>query len=287
MKHAIVRTLSLTQIAIRATVMASISFAVILFSACELNEPYGPQDLNGPLSKAATFSESALSVDSTSNVAVLAPVNLGLNDGFAILSYAGITNTGPTSVTGNIGASPITGAALTGFGTVALVGTTYTVDAAGPAGSVLFPSMLTQAMGDLTTAYNDAAGRTENPIGIAGNLGGQTLPPGLYKSNGSLEISSGDLTLDAQGDANAVWIFQIATSFNMTSGRQVFLSGGAKASNIFWQVGSSATFGTTTVMKGTIMAYASVTLATGASLEGRALARTASVTLDANTIVKP
>ena len=216
-----------------------------------------------------------------------APVTLGLTDGFAILSYAGITNTGSTSITGNVGASPITGASMTGFETVALVGTIYTVDAAGPTGYVTYPTMLTQAMGDLTTAYNDAAGRTVNPIGVAGNLGGQTLPPGLYKSTSSLEISSGDLTLDAQGDANAVWIFQIASSFNMTSGRQVFLSGGAKASNIFWQVGSAATFGTTAVMKGTIMAYANITFATGASLEGRALARTESVTLQGNTIVKP
>jgi hypothetical protein len=216
-----------------------------------------------------------------------APVTLGLTDGFAILSYAGITNTGPTSITGDVGASPITGASMTGFETVALVGTIYTVDAAGPTGYVTYPTMLTQAMGDLTTAYNDAAGRTVNPIGVAGNLGGQTLPPGLYKSTSSLEISSGDLTLDAQGDANAVWIFQIASSFNMTSGRQVFLIGGAKASNIFWQVGSAATFGTTAVMKGTIMAYANITFATGASFEGRALARTESVTLQGNTIVKP
>jgi hypothetical protein len=213
-----------------------------------------------------------------------APITLGLTDRFAILSYAGITNTGPTSITGDIGASPITGASMTGFNTVALVGTIYTVDAAGPTGYVTNPTMLTQAMLDLTTAYNDAAGRTVNPIGIAGNLGGQTLPPGLYKSTSSLEISSGDLTLDAQGDTTAVWIFQIASSFNMTSGRQVFLIGGAKASNIFWQVGSAATFGTTAVMKGTIMAYANITFATGASLEGRALARTASVTLDANVV---
>ncbi len=213
-----------------------------------------------------------------------APVTLGLTDGFAILSYAGITNTGPTSITGDVGASPITGASMTGFETVALVGTIYTVDASGPTGYVTNAAMLTQAMLDLTTAFNDAAGRTVNPIGIAGNLGGQTLPPGLYKSTSSLEISSGDLTLDAKGDANAVWIFQIASSFNMTSGRQVFLIGGAKASNIFWQVGSAATFGTTAVMKGTIMAYANITFATGASLEGRALARTESVTLDANTI---
>ena len=278
MKNAIVRTL--TRLAIRPAVIMSISFAMFLFAACELNAPSGPQDLqdlNGPLSKATRLSK----------LAGQAPVALGSTGGFAILSYAGITNTGLTAITGDVGASPITGASMTGFETVALVGTIYTVDAAGPKGYVTNPTMLTQAMGDLTTAFNDAAGRTVNPIGVAGNLGGRTLPPGLYKSTSSLEISSGDLTLDARGNANAVWIFQIASSFNMTSGRQVFLIGGAKASNIFWQVGSSATFGTTARMKGTIMAYATNTFATGASLEGRALARTESVTLDANTIVKP
>ncbi|MDP1675434.1 MAG: ice-binding family protein, partial [Bacteroidota bacterium] len=243
MKNANVQTI--TRSAIRPAVIMSISLAMFLFAACESNSPSSQQDISGPVSEARTINKSVVSLDAVSNLAVLAPVNLGLADGFAILSYAGITNTGNTSITGNLGASPITGAALTGFETAALVGTFYTVDATGPAGSVIFPSMLSQAILDLTVAYNDAAGRTENPIGIEGNLGGQTLPPGLYKSNGALEISSGDLTLDAQGDMNAVWIFQIATSFNMTSGRQIFLTGGAKASNIFWQVGSSATFGTT------------------------------------------
>jgi hypothetical protein len=119
---------------------------------------------------------------------------------------------------------------------------------------------------------------------VAGNLGGQTLTPGLYKSTSSLEISSGDLTLDAQGDANAVFIFQMASTLTTTAGRQVILSGGAKAANIVWQVGSSATLGTTSVMKGNILALASITLTTGAALEGRALARTGAVTLDSNAV---
>jgi len=214
----------------------------------------------------------------------LLPVTLGMTGRFAILSYAGITNTGASVITGDVGVSPLAGSYMTGFGTPNVVGTMYAVDASGPSGSIPFPSMLTVAMGDLTIAFNDAAGRTVDPIGIAGNIGGRTLYSGLYKSNGSLEITSGDLTLDAQGDINAVWIFQIASGFNMTSGRQVFLSGGAKASNIFWQVGSAATFGTTCKMKGTILAYTNITFATGASLEGRALARTASVTMQSNTI---
>jgi hypothetical protein len=142
-------------------------------------------------------------------------------------------------------------------------------------------------MGDLTTAYNDAAGRTLAPVTLAGNLGGLTLPPGLYKSTSSLSISSGDLTLDAQGDPNAVFIFQMASTLTTTSGRAVILSGGAKASNVFWQVGSAATLGTTSAFVGTIMADQSITLNTGATLNGRALARIGSVTLAANTVVLP
>jgi hypothetical protein len=214
----------------------------------------------------------------------LLPVTLGLTGGFAILSYAGITNTGPSVITGDVGVSPLAGSYMTGFGTPNVVGTIYGVDATGPSGSIPFPVMLTVAMGDLTIAFNDAAGRTVDPISISGNLGGRTLYSGLYKSNAALEISAGDLTLDAQGDLNAVWIFQIASNFNMTSGRQIFLSGGAKASNVFWQVGSAATFGTTSKMKGTILAHTAITFATGASLEGRALSRTASVTLQSNVI---
>ena len=141
-----------------------------------------------------------------------------------------------------------------------------------------------QAQGDLTTAYNDAAGRTVGAITVAGNLGGLTLTPGLYKSTSSLAISSGDLTLDAQGDPNAVFIFQMASTLTTTVGRQVILSGGAKAANIYWQVGSSATLGTISVVKGNILALASITLQTGATLEGRALARTGAVTLDSNTV---
>src|SRR5207237_7356073 len=134
-------------------------------------------------------------------------------------------------------------------------------------------SAAAQAELDLTTAYNDAAGRTVGAVTVAGNLGGQTLTPGLYKSTSSLAISSGDLTLDAQGDANAVFIFQMASTLVTTVGRQVLLSGGAQAANIFWQVGSSATLETSSVFKGNILALASITVTTGAAVEGRLLAR--------------
>jgi hypothetical protein len=188
-----------------------------------------------------------------------------------VLAGSTITNTGNTKITGDVGLSP--GSSVTGFPPGIIVGTLHISD-----------SSADQAKLDLTTAYNDAAGRTLGPVSVSGNLGGLTLPPGLYKSTSSLEISSGDLTLDGQGDTNAVWIFQIASTLTTTSGRQVILSGGAKAANIFWQVGTSATLGTTSVFKGTIMADQAITMNTGALLEGRALARIAGVALDGDTI---
>jgi hypothetical protein len=136
----------------------------------------------------------------------------------------------------------------------------------------------------LTIAYNDAAGRSLGAVLVAGNLGGQTLAPGLYKSAISLEISSGDLTLDAQGDPNAVWIFQMASTLVTTVGRQVVLTNGAKACNVFWQVGSSATIGGSSVFKGNILAYTSIGLDGSATLEGRALAQNGAVTLNTNSV---
>ncbi|MEQ9308393.1 MAG: ice-binding family protein [Balneolaceae bacterium] len=214
------------------------------------------------------------------------PVDLGLLDTFAIIAYSAVTNVPSSAIKGDVGLTPTSGSFID-LTEGEVTGTIFTVDASGPAGSVESAVMLTEAKGDLTIAYNDAAGRTLAPVGIAGNIGGQTLYPSLYKSTGTLEISAGDLTLDANGNEDAVWIFQIASSFNMTSDRKVFLVNGAKAGNIFWQMGSAATFGTTTVMKGTIMAGTQVTFATGASLDGRALALTENVTLQQNVINVP
>jgi hypothetical protein len=121
---------------------------------------------------------------------------------------------------------------------------------------------------------------------VAGDLGGQTLTPGLYKSTSSLGIT-GVLRLDGQGDANSVFIFQVGSALTTLSGSQVILQGSAQAANIFWQVGSSATLGTNSVFNGTILAQTAITLTTGATLNGRALARTAAVTLDSNTIINP
>ena len=202
----------------------------------------------------------------------LAPV-LGSAATYVILAGSTVTNTGPTALNGDLGVSP--GTAVTGFPPGTLTGATHAGDATSAT-----------AMGHLTVAYNDLAGRTQ-PVLVAGNLGGLTLPPGLYKSTSSLAISSGDLTLDAQGDPNAVFIFQMASTLTTTSGRAVILSGGAKASNVYWQVGSSATFGTTSNFKGTVIADQSISLNTAATLNGRALARIGAVTLASNSAVLP
>jgi len=217
----------------------------------------------------------SVSFQGSGKLAAAQPVlNLGAATNFAVLAGSTVANTGFTTVTGDLGLSP--GSAVTGFPPGIVIGTLHVADITAA-----------QAKMDLTTAYNEASGRTVAPISVAGNIGGETLAPGLYKSTASLEISSGDLTLDAQGDARAVFIFQIASTLTTTAGRQVILSGGAKAANVYWQVGTSATLGTTTVFKGTIMADQSITLNTGATLEGRALTRIAAVTMDNNTITLP
>lgn len=221
-------------------------------------------------------------------------VNLRTSGNYAILAGSGISNNPTSSIKGDIALSPAASSFITGFSLIytsgdeqasssQITGKVFGSDYASPT-----PTKLISAKGDLTTAYNDAAGRTSTSIVLLdGNIGGLTLTPGLYKSSGSLEISSGDLTFDAKGNANAIFIIQIASTLSTSSGRKVILAGGAKAANIFWQVGTSASFGTTSVMKGTIMADQSISLNTGATIDGRLLARIAAVTLEGNTIVSP
>ena len=199
-------------------------------------------------------------------------VSLGAAAKFAVLGGTTVSSSGPTVVNGHLGVSP--GTAATGSLKVSGM-----IHAGGPTAA--------KAQSDLASAYNDAVERTAGALTVGGNLGGLTLTPGLYQSTASLEISSGDLTLDAQGDTNAVFIFQMPSTLTTTSGRQVILSGGARAANIYWQVGSSATLGSSSVFKGSILALSSITLQNAATVDGRLLARTAAVTLDTNTITPP
>jgi Ice-binding-like len=199
-----------------------------------------------------------------------ATVFLGSAGTYAVLGSSTVTSTGPTTVNGDLGVWA---------GTAYVPGT----PAAIVNGSIHAGDVIAQhAQASAAIAYHDAKGRTTAPTLLAGDLSGKTLAPGLYKSTSSLEIL-GTLTLHGSG----VYIFQVASALTVGNGGTVVLSGGATADNVFWQVGSSATLGTTADFKGTIMALASVTLATGARLDGRALALTAAVTLDSNNVTIP
>jgi hypothetical protein len=210
--------------------------------------------------------------------------NLGLAVNFGILSKSGITNVYKSTITGDVGTSPIAGTALL-LACDEVVGTIYTVNDAGPACRVVNASMLTTAILDMEAAYTDLSGRS-NPDFInlhAGNLGGQTLVPGVYKWNSTLAIPL-DVTL--AGGANDIWIFQISGTLDLASAKRVILTGGAKAKNIFWVVAGAVTLGTYSHFEGTILGKTSLSLQTGASMNGRLLAQTA-VTLQMNTITRP
>ena len=218
---------------------------------------------------------------------VQTPVDLRSAGNFVILSKSGITNVPTSVIVGNIGTSPITGAAITGLGSVEVTGLIYTVDAAGPANRVTYPVLLTAAVSDMETAYTDAAGRIQpdfTELG-AGNIDGMTLRSGLYKWGTPVLIPTG-VTLDGQGNPNAVFIFQIAQTLNVGNGAIVTLTGGAQAKNIFWQVAGATTLGTTAAFKGIILSATMIALQTGATLDGRALAQTA-VTLQMNDVIQP
>lgn len=220
-----------------------------------------------------------------------AAVNLLSADNFVILSKTGISTTGATSIVGDIGVSPaeatyITGFALTlpaagAFSTSALItGKVYA-----PSYALPTPTYVSTAVSDMQTAYTDAAGRT-NPTATelgAGNIGGMTLAPGLYKWSTGVTIPT-DVTLS--GGVNDVWIFQVAQNLNLSSATKIILAGGAQANNVFWVVAGQTTIGTTAVFNGNILDQTAIVLNTGATLNGRALAQSA-VTLDASSVSLP
>jgi Ice-binding-like len=213
------------------------------------------------------------------------PVDLGSASNFTVLSKSGITDVFKTSIGGNVGTSPITGAAI-GLTCREVDGIIYTVDAAGPLPcSVTDPTRLTAAVADMETAYNDAAGRTlPDAVNLgAGELGGLTLAPGLYNWSSNVSISN-DLTL--AGGPDDVWILQIAGTLTEASAKNVILTGGAQAKNVFWATAGAVSIGTQAHFEGTILTKTMVAMKTKASINGRLLAQTA-VTLQMNTVVPP
>ncbi len=200
-------------------------------------------------------------------------INLGTASNFVVLAGSAVTNTGSSVIlNGDLGLSP--GTSVSGFPPATLDGTQHVADATAFG-----------AKADMVTAYNDAAGRAS--IITATQLGGTVKTPGVYSSADGTFGLTGTLTLDAQGDSNAVFIFKTSSSLITAGNSNIVLVGGAQAGNVFWQVGSSATLGTNSTFKGNILAMTSITLTTSTNVEGRLLARNGAVTLDGNHVTKP
>jgi hypothetical protein len=218
------------------------------------------------------------------------PVNLGTAGGFAILAMSGISTVPTSAITGNLGISPAAATAVTGFAltldasnlfstSTQVIGRVFAADYAPPT-----PSILTTAVLDMQTAFTDAAGRAPDVTELgAGDIGGMTLVPGVYKWGTGVLIPT-DLTLN--GSATGVWIFQIAQDLSLSSATNIVLAGGALPKNVFWQVTGAVDVGTTAQFSGVVLSATAISFHTGASINGRLLAQTA-VTLDGNTVVQP
>lgn len=206
--------------------------------------------------------------------ALVTYVSLGTAGSFVVLSGETVTNTGFTIINGNVGLYP--GSSITGFPPGVVNGVVHISDA-----------VAAQAKQDLNAAYTDASKRSGAPIPLSGDLGGMTLHPGLYVSATSIEVTSGDLTLDALGDEDAIWVFQIGTTFVSMVDRKVILVGNARHDNVFWNTGSSATIGVGSTMVGNFLTQTSITVQTGATMEGRFLTQVGSVTFDSNKVNRP
>lgn len=227
--------------------------------------------------------QSNPSIDASTTVRI--PVKFGTAGDYVMLSKTGITDVFPSVITGNVGISPITGAA-NNLACAEVTGSIYSVDAAGPAPcSTIDPVRLTTAISDMETAYTDAAGRL-NPrffnLG-AGTVGGHTFVPGVYKWTSSVNIPT-DIVIS--GGPTDTWLFQVSGTLTVASGVRVTLTGGALAKNIIWQTTSAVTLNTTSHFEGTILCKTAINLKTGATVNGRLLAQTA-ITLQQNTVTKP
>jgi hypothetical protein len=217
-------------------------------------------------------------------------VNLRTAGNYAILAKSGISTVPTSAITGNLGVSPNAAISITGFSLTAdstnvfsispqVTGRVFAADYTAPT-----PSNLTTAIGDMMLAFTDAAGRAPNVTELgAGNIGGMTLAPGVYKWGTGLLIPT-DVTLN--GSATDVWIFQVAQDLTMSGATHTVLTGGAMAKNVFWQVAGLVDLGTTAHFEGVVLTQTSVALRTGASIKGRLLAQTA-VTIDSSAVVEP
>ena len=262
--------------------------AVVLLSSCDNQESYPTASVTTPenlvtaaLSSEISESKSGLTAQKGDPIN---GVNLGVAGNFVILSKTGITSVYKSTITGDIGTSPITGAAMV-VNCGEVTGNVFSVDAAGPACKTTSATMLTAAIGDMQTAYTDAAGRS-NPDFLnlgAGTIGGKTLTPGLYKWTTSVNIPT-DITIS--GNSTDVFIFQVAGTLKMSSAVRVTLQGGVQAKNIYWVVSDAVTFGTTSHFEGNILGMTGINMQTGATINGRMLAQTA-VTLQMNTVTRP
>ncbi|TRX20986.1 DUF3494 domain-containing protein [Flavobacterium franklandianum] len=264
---------------------------VVLFSSCDNSQESYPEATTtqkASLSLETTASSEVAAVSKTSSNSKTANpirvVDLGVAGDFVILSKTGITSVYKSTITGDIGTSPITGAAMV-VSCGEVTGNVFSVDASGPACKTTSATMLTSAIGDMQAAYTDAAGRS-NPDFLnlgAGNIGGKTLTPGLYKWTSALNIPT-DITLT--GSPTDVYILQVEGTLKMSSAVRITLAGGLQAKNIFWVVSDAVTFGTTSHFEGNILGMTGINMQTGASINGRMLAQTA-VTLQMNTVTRP
>ncbi len=239
---------------------------------------------------ASTNDESTADTASEASALTAGAVNLRSAGNYVILAKAGVSTVPPSVITGDLGVSPIAATAATGFSLIAnasnvfstsaqVTGRIYAADYAVPT-----PSNLTSAIGDMQTAFTDAASRAPKATELgAGNIGGMTLSPGVYKWGTGLLIPT-NVTLS--GSSTDVWIFQIAQNLTVASAAKILLKGGALPKNIFWQVSGLVDVGTTAHLEGIVLTQTAIALHTGASINGRLFAQTA-VTLDSSTVAQP
>ena len=269
------------QVGSSATLAAGVTFTGNIIALASITLSQGTSVSGRALARTAAVTMDASSVSVPSNVttpsvkpvdATATPVpSLASARAFAVLGASTVTSTGASTVTGDLGVSP--GTAVTGLPPGTMTGTLHPGDA-----------VALKAQSDLTTAYDACAGATSTTTLTGQDLGGRTIKPGVYTFAASAPMK-GVLTLDAQGNPNAVFIFQIGSTLLPAINSSVRLINGAKEANVFWQVGSSATLAAGVVFRGNIMAYANITLSAGTQVYGRALARTGAVTMDTSSVV--